>query len=118
MHLDHLRATCLALPGTQEELPFGPQTLVFKVGGKIYALAAIEPFDHLTVKCDPERAVALRDRYGAVQPGYHMNKRHWNTLWLGQDLPDREVLHWVNHAYKRVVAALPAAVRARLATDA
>ncbi|MGB3617203.1 MAG: MmcQ/YjbR family DNA-binding protein [Catalinimonas sp.] len=107
MYTDDLRRFCLALPGTTESMPFGQDTLVFKVGGKMYALVDVETCASVNVKCEPERAVELRDRFEAVRPGYHMNKRHWNTIAFGADLSDREVLHWVRHSYDLIVSSLP-----------
>ena len=108
-----LRAACLALPGAAEEFPFGPETSVFKVGGKIFALAALESEAPLRVslKCEPELAAQLRLDYAAIRPGYHLNKRHWNTVTLDGSLPDRMVREMVEDSYDLVVFALPRRVR-------
>lgn len=117
MHLDEAIAHCLSLPGAVEETPFGPEVLVYKVGGKMFALT--DPGDvppSINLKCDPERALTLRDRYRSIQPGYHMNKRHWNTVALGGSLPDGLVRELIDHSYALVVAGLSAKERARLST--
>ena len=112
MHLDDLRDLCLGLPGASEDQPFGPDALVFKVGGKMFALTNLErTAPAVNLKCDPERAVDLRERYAAVEPGYHMNKRHWNTVALRSDAPAAEVRRWVRDSYDLVVAGLTARAR-------
>jgi predicted DNA-binding protein (MmcQ/YjbR family) len=110
-----LRAWCLEQPGAVEEFPFGPETSVFKVGGKMFALSALErtPLE-VSVKCEPDLAVALRDSYPAIRPGYHLNKRHWNTITLDGSLPDQLVRDLVEDSYDLVVSALPARVRSEL----
>jgi len=116
MHLDEAIAHCLSLPGAVEETPFGPEVLVYKVGGRMFALT--DPNDvppALNLKCDPERALALRDRYPAIQPGYHMNKRHWNTVSLDGSLPTTVVRELIEQSHALVIAGLPAKVRAQLA---
>ncbi|MEV5970021.1 MmcQ/YjbR family DNA-binding protein [Streptomyces sp. NPDC051921] len=111
---DQLRAFCLDFNDASEEFPFGPDVSVFKVAGKMFALSWLDA-DPLTVnlKCDPDEAVRLREEYPAVAPGYHMNKRHWNTVSVGE-LPDRMVRELVEDSYDLVVAGLPKAVRLRL----
>ena len=106
------RARCLAHPGATEDLPFGPDALVFRVGGKIFALLALD--DHpptLNLKGDPEANADRRERYDAVTPGYHMDKRHWTTVVLGGEVPTAEVEAWVAESYALVRASLPAKVR-------
>ena len=80
MHLEQFRQYCLSLSATEETLPFDEDTLVFKVAGKMFALANMTVFESINLKCDPEQAIELRERYAAVLPGYHMNKQHWNTV--------------------------------------
>ena len=110
-----LRAWCLRQPGAIEEFPFGPEHSVFKVAGKMFALSALErtPLE-VSVKCEPDLAVALRRSYRAIRPGYHLNKRHWNTIMLDGTLPDRLVCDFVEDSYDLVVSALPARVREQL----
>lgn len=115
MHLDTFRDICLAKPGATEDLPFGPDTLVFKVKGKMFALTNIEwPEPAANLKCDPERAVELREQYEGVRPGYHMNKTHWNTVGLQADVPGELLHQLVDHSYELVVAGLPKRVRDEL----
>ena len=111
-----LRAWCHARPGVTEERPFGPATTVFKVEGKLFALSALEsePPLRLSLKCEPELAEALRRDYEAVVPGYHLNKRHWNTVVLDGSLSDEMVLDMLEDSYDLVVSALPRATRERL----
>jgi predicted DNA-binding protein (MmcQ/YjbR family) len=100
MDLPDLIAHCLAKPGAEETTPFGPDHLVYKVGGKIFALTSPDDFPpRVNLKCDPERALELRDRYDAIIPGYHMNKRHWNTLILDGSLPDKLIRELIDHSY-------------------
>jgi len=116
MHLDTFREYCLAKPGVIEDLPFGPDTLVFKVKGKLFALTNIEwPEPAANLKCDPERAVELREQYAGVRLGYHMNKRHWNTVELQADVPGDLLRQLVDHSYELVVAGLPKRLRDELA---
>lgn len=105
MHtLAPLKGYLLAFPGTTEETPFGPEALVYKVRGKMYALVAWEA-DPLTIslKCDPDQALFLRDMYPAVQPGYHLNKRHWNTVTLDGSIGDAEIASMIADSYDLVV---------------
>lgn len=110
-----LRAACAALPGSTETFPFGASTLVFKVAGRMYALTDIqaEPLS-LSLKCDPARAERLRAEHAAITPGYHLNKRHWNTLTLDGQLTDALVAELLRHSYDLVVAGLTRAQRAEL----
>jgi predicted DNA-binding protein (MmcQ/YjbR family) len=107
MHIESFREFCLSLAGTTEEFPFDEQTLVFKVGGKIFALTNVDYFDSVNIKCDPETAIELREKYNDVKPGYHMNKKHWNTIAVNGDVPDAELLRWVKYSYTLVLASLP-----------
>ncbi|MGA5556680.1 MmcQ/YjbR family DNA-binding protein [Streptomyces lavendulocolor] len=111
---DRLRAFCLGFNDAVEGFPFGPETSVFKVAGKMFALSALDARP-LTVnlKCDPEIALRLRAQYPAIVPGWHMNKRHWNTVTVSE-LPDRLVRELVEDSYDLVVAGLPKATRLRL----
>jgi predicted DNA-binding protein (MmcQ/YjbR family) len=112
MDLIDARAYCLSLPHVEECLPFGPDTLVFKIAGKLFALTTPEEFPpRMNLKCDPERSLELRDQFPSVLPGYHMNKRHWNTLVLDGSLPGALVKELIRHSYDLVVAGLPAAAR-------
>jgi predicted DNA-binding protein (MmcQ/YjbR family) len=111
MTLDAFRSHCLRKPGFSEDLPFGPETLVFRVAGKIFALMDVDTFVSVNLKCDPERAVDLRERYPGITPGYHMNKKHWNTVLADGSVPDRLVLELADHSYDLVRASLPKKLR-------
>lgn len=107
MDIVFFRDYCLGKLGVTEDTPFGPDTLVFKVGGKLFALIDIEKFESVNLKCDPERAVELREQYDGIIPGYHMNKKHWNTVSFGGSVPDRLILELVDHSYELVFKSLP-----------
>lgn len=107
MDIESFRSFCLTLQDSTEEFPFGPDTLVFKVRGKVFALTGIENFQSINLKCDPELVTELRERYPAVQPGYHMNKKHWNTVLMDHSIPDKLIREWIRHSYELVVAKLP-----------
>lgn len=115
MNIERLRDYCLTKPGVTESFPFGDTTLVFKVGGKVFLLADTEqqPLT-IAVKCDPEKAVELRDQYDAVQPGYHLNKKHWNSITTGSGLRDTDVYAWIDHSYDLVYSGLPKMIRVQL----
>lgn len=99
MNIELLREYCLALPGVEECFPFGEETLVFKVGGKIFALASLDGELTVNLKCNPALAIELREQYLAVTPGYHMNKKHWNTVKADGSVPDKELFSWIDHSY-------------------
>lgn len=107
MHLDEILAFCLNLKGTTENFPFDQKTLVFKVMGKMYALIDVENPVSINLKCAPERAIDLRERYDAVQPGFHMNKKHWNTVYLNRELSSKEIEELIVHSYDLIVSSLP-----------
>ena len=112
MDLEEFREYCLAKPGAEETTPFGPDNLVFKVAGKMFALAGLDEVPaRANLKCDPDRALELRDRYEEVQPGYHMSKKHWNTVDLEGGIPERELREMIDHSYELVVNGLPKAKR-------
>lgn len=115
MNIEEFRDYCMAKAGVTEETPFGPETLVFKVGGKIFALTDIDTFGSINLKCDPERAVELREAHDYVLPGYHMNKKHWNTVLVGTGASVMQLRQFTDHSYELVLASLPKAVRAELA---
>lgn len=105
----------LSKPGAEETTPFGPDVLVYKVGGKMFGLTVPDDFPaRINLKCDPERSVMLREEHAAITPGYHMNKRHWNTVVLDGSLSAKLVRELIDHSYELVVASLPKAVRAKL----
>lgn len=105
-------AACAAKPGSAEDYPFGDGVAVFKVAGRMFALVMLgSPPGNISLKCDPDMAAALRSRYPAVTPGYHLNKRHWNTVELDGSVPGDELLDMIDHSYDLVVARLPRAQR-------
>jgi len=115
MDVESLREYCLAKPGATEDTPFGEDVLVFKVAGKIFALASLDEVPaRANLKCDPDLALELRDRYEQVQPGYHMNKKHWNTVEIEGGIPEAELRKMIDHSYELVVKSLPKAARAKL----
>jgi predicted DNA-binding protein (MmcQ/YjbR family) len=115
MDLAQFREYCLSKPHATEGTPFGPDVLVFKVGGKMFALAALDEVPiAANLKCDPDLALELRDRYEQVQPGYHMNKKHWNTVEIESGIPDTEVRKMIDHSYELVTRSLPKAERKKL----
>jgi predicted DNA-binding protein (MmcQ/YjbR family) len=110
-----LRTWCLAQSGAVEDFPFGPEHSVFKVGGKMFALSTLErrPLE-VSAKCEPDLALQLRDTYSAIRPGYHLNKRHWNTITLDGSLSDELVRELITDSYDLVVSALPKRTREEL----
>lgn len=115
MDLESFREHCLGKRGVSESTPFGEDTLVFKVSGKIFALAALDEVPaRANLKCDPDLALELRDRYEQVQPGYHMNKKHWNTVEIESGIPDAELRKMIDHSYHLVVKSLPKAAQKKL----
>src|SRR4029453_2414031 len=110
MDLAEFREYCLTKPGATEGTPFGPEVLVFKVGGKIFALAALDEVPPtVNLKCDPDLALDLRGRYEQIRPGYHMNKRHWNTVEIDAGIPAVELRKMIDDSYELVVKSLPKA---------
>ena len=112
MDLPDAIAHCLSKPAAEETTPFGPDVLVFKVAGKMFALTNPADFPpRLNLKCDPDRAVQLREEFDAVIPGYHQNKKHWNTVILDGSIPSPLLTEWIDHSYALVVASLPKSKR-------
>jgi len=114
MNIEDYRNYCLRKPGTAEEFPFDDRTLVFKVGGRMYALTDIDEFQSINLKCDPDLALQLREKYPAVLPGYHMNKKHWNTILMDGTVPDRVVYEWIDLSYQLVYDKLPGRIKTNL----
>lgn len=103
MNIIILREYCISKEGVEECFPFGEDTLVFKANGKIFALVNLDSDLSINLKCDPALATDLRERYPSVTPGYHMNKKHWNTVILDGSVPDKEVLSWIDHSYNLII---------------
>jgi predicted DNA-binding protein (MmcQ/YjbR family) len=115
MTRDELIERCLALPEAIEDYPFGEDVAVFKVGGKMFALVSLsEDPARMTLKCEPERAVELRELHAAVRPGYHTNKRHWNTVHLDGTIDDDDLDLMITHSYEQVIKGLSKAEQRRL----
>ena len=115
MNAGELRDWCLSLRGAEETFPFGPNTSVFKVAGKMFALSQLGAESlRVSVKCEPDLAAALRSAHAAVLPGYHLNKRHWNTVIIDGSLADKEIQEMIEDSYDLVVSRLPRAKRRAL----
>lgn len=106
MNLEEIREYCLSKLMTDEAMPFDDETIVFRVGGKIFAMLALEK-SAINLKCDPDKAVELRERYQDIVPGYHCNKKHWNTVFLERDLSKNLIKEMVDHSYDLVYKSLP-----------
>lgn len=102
MNIESLREYCISKKDVTESFPFGDDTLVFKTHGRIFALVNLEGDLSINLKCDPGLAIELRERYSSVMPGYHMNKKHWNTVRIDGSVPDRELFSWIDHSYDLV----------------
>jgi predicted DNA-binding protein (MmcQ/YjbR family) len=102
MDIESFREYCLAKPGVTEGFPFDETTLVFKVEGKIFALTDTEETFSINLKCDPDVAIDLREHHACVQPGYHMNKKHWNTVLVDGTVDDKTLQRWIDHSYELV----------------
>lgn len=107
MNIETLREYCISKSGVTESFPFGEDTLVFKVSNKIFLLTNLSSPQTFNVKCDPEKAIALREEFEDVQPGYHMNKKHWNTVSIVGTLSDRQVFEMIDHSYELILKSLP-----------
>lgn len=107
MNIEQFRDFCLHLGHVTEETPFGPETLVYKVHGKVFALTDIDQFASINLKCDPEKAVELREQYAGVIPGYHMNKKHWNTVSTQGTISDQHLKEWIKDSYDLVLKGVP-----------
>lgn len=108
MNIEELREYCLSIEGTEECLPFDDVTLVYKVMGKMFALIPLDrDLLSISVKCDPEKAIELRERYAAVEAAYHFNKKYWNTIYPNQDMDDKEIKKWIRHSVGEIIRKLP-----------
>ncbi|MFH1320869.1 MAG: MmcQ/YjbR family DNA-binding protein [Bacteroidota bacterium] len=106
MNIEELREYCLSKIETTESFPFDEVTLVFKVLGRMFALTNLDGELSVNLKCDPEKAIELRERYPAVQPGYHMNKKHWNTVYIDGSIDDDQIMQWIDDSYELVCGGL------------
>ena len=107
MNIEDIRAYCLSKKGVTEEFPFGESALVYKVMGRMFLLTDLNSELSVNVKCDPLKAVELRERYPCVTPGYHMNKKHWNSICIDGSVSDRLIREWIDHSYAKVLEKLP-----------
>lgn len=106
MNIESFRSHCVAKKGVTEEFPFDENTLVYKVMGKMFVLADVSLFESINLKVDPEKGAELREQYPSVQPGYHMNKKHWITVLMDGSISDRLVRQWIDESYQLVVSGL------------
>jgi len=111
LDIESFRSYCLQKNGVTEEFPFNQETLVFKVMGKIFALTHVDTFESINLKCEPQRALKLREGYEEIIPGYHMNKKHWNTVALNGRVGDQMLTELIDHSYEQVIATLPLKLR-------
>ncbi len=116
MDIELLREECLSLPYVEEKFPFDEYTLVFYVGSKLFALTDLQTPNSVNLKCDPEQAIELRERYMGIVPGYHMNKKHWNTVAFNADVSDKLILELLHNSYQLVWNKLPRKEREALKT--
>jgi len=114
MDIEKVRNWCLKKEGVTESLPFNDDTPVYKVLGKMFLLLNLNPPISINIKCDPELAADLRERYNAVTPGYHMSKVHWNTVELDGSIPDNYIYEWIDLSYNLVISSLPLKDRVKL----
>lgn len=106
MNIEEYREYCISKKGVTEAFPFDKNTLVFKVFGKMFCLADVNLFESINVKCEPGKAIELREKHPAVIPGYHMSKKHWNTLILDSSISDKLLFQWIDDSYNLVVSGL------------
>ena len=115
MDIEQLREYCLSLRGAEETLPFGPDTLVYKAGSKVFLLTGLDEEQlRFNVKCDPDKAVELREQFSCVLPGYHMNKKHWNTIVVDGSTSVAQLKEWITDSYQLIVESLPKKLRDEL----
>lgn len=114
MNVEEIRAYCLSKNGTEEGLPFGDTTLVIKVGGKIFILISLDRDPSVNLKCDPDWAIELREANPAIIPGFHMNKKHWNTVLLDGSLSGSLIKEMIDHSYRLILESLPGKVRSEI----
>ena len=114
MNIEDYRDYCLAKKGETEESPFGPDTLVYKVMGKMFALSGIDNFEFINLKCEPDKAIDLREQYHSVKPGYHMNKKLWNSVYIDGDVTDEFIYEMIDESYDLIVLGLTKKLKAEL----
>nr|WP_319399974.1 MmcQ/YjbR family DNA-binding protein [uncultured Carboxylicivirga sp.] len=114
MNIEEFREYCLKKKAVTEDFPFDETTLVFKVAGKMFALTDLEGDFYLNLKCDPELAIELREQYDCVMPGYHMSKKHWNTILINGLVKDELIYQWIDHSYDLIVNGLTKKVKQQM----
>lgn len=114
MNIEELREYCLSLKGVTESFPFNESTLVFKVAGKMFCLTSLEGDFSINIKNDPEKNIELREQYPAIIPGYHMNKKHWNTVGIDGSLKENMIKNLIDESYDLIVMSLPKKVQQEL----
>lgn len=118
MNIQQLYEFCLSKKGVTEHFPFDEDTLVFKVGEKMFALTSLSNWEKgnpsINLKCNPKEAIELREKFEGINPGYHMSKIHWNTVAINDDVPDKKVSHLINHSYELVFSSLSKKIRAEI----
>jgi predicted DNA-binding protein (MmcQ/YjbR family) len=114
VNIENFREYCLAKKEVAETFPFDENTMVMKVAGKMFALTDLVDSFRMNIKCDPEKAIERRERYASVIPGYHMNKTHWNTVFIDGTIPDKTLYEWIDESYDLVVKSIPKKLRTEL----
>lgn len=114
MNIEEYRDYCIAKKGVTEHFPFDETTLVFKVMNKMFALADVDAFRFINLKCEPEKTVELREQYNGIKPGYHMSKVHWNSVYVNQDVPDKLIYQLIDDSYNLIVTSLTKKLQQKL----
>ncbi|MBL1281473.1 MAG: MmcQ/YjbR family DNA-binding protein [Fluviicola sp.] len=114
MNIEEVRNYCLSKKGVEETLPFSPSVLVFKVVNKMFALTDLDSFKYINLKCAPEKAIDYRETFQGIKPGFHMNKKHWNSVYVGSDVPEKFIYELIDHSYSLVVQSLTKKAREEL----
>ena len=117
MNIEELREYCLSKKATSESFPFDEDTLVFKVAGKMFCLTSLSEATSINLKCDPEKAIMLREEFSCVTPGYHMNKKMWNTVLMDGSVSRKKICEWIDHSYDEVVKKMTKKERERIISD-
>ena len=114
LNIESLRNYCITKPASTESFPFGDDTLVFKVGDKVFLLASLSKPESFNAKCNPDKAVILREQHPEIIPGYHMNKKHWNTIYYNQTLSDSLLNELIDHSYELVFDSLSKTIQSNI----
>jgi len=114
MNIEDFREFCLSFPMVTESFPFDDKVLVFKVANKMFALSDVEEYEYINLKCDPERAIMLREEYEEIKPGYHMHKKSWNSVFITGSLDDDFIRELITHSYDMIVSGMPKKTQAEI----